>query len=1009
METAIRWSPTSTNNEQQFLYVDIAAKALKLCEVKEDRKRPILSYNVISQHSRLTSFLAFDWWPYNEALVAIGQFTGEAAIYRLDEEGANPIVFPVRSQRYCNAVTFSSQGLLASGLDKVRTDFCLNVWDVNQKLASNDARGVRVAEPLRKLSYSEPVSSIKFFKDHADTLVAGVRGSSLKIYDLRESNGNPSLQFTTKCVNNIAIDPLDENYIASCNPGNGGHISIWDRRAGSKFSPATMASSDGQQQISAALDYENIIDSKSSIWALRFSPTKRGTLAMLSSEGDFKVFELGKEYVSEEYLSSFDRTMGHDSANAYARPIYTRNTREFPSPSFDKAEVEDGSRRVAAFDFLNLGSSNEAHAITVLGNRDVALYSLPPPYRPMSLSSQGPLAYAGRAQDDTNFKIIKPSISPPFNVSAEINNIRQRANHQPLKGFLSASPLSSLDEAEKPPEATPLSLIPLSRREQREKLLSTGTSGDGLPVEDALTWLSIQKLRCQEGYLPSNPRNKEIVADDAGLVEFWDWVDRARANSDGNTMVIHSIDMNYLGVFFIWNNRLGRSLGNRILTGLSNRSIDVSSLIQDLVEELAIPDSKTCYTENLAHRQLSLRVLGATESLSDLEKIVKSLVEERRHTKAAALALFQDETKLAFEALMKNQPTQAHKLLAMTILGASRGQLDPDWEETCAEIARELTDPYSRAILALVSKGDWGLVIDEKTLPLKYRVEVALRWLPDDELTTWLRDITSESIIQGDIEGVVLTGLDHAAMDLFQSYIRKFNDVQTPVLAMSHTIPRFITDLENKTRFEAWRETYRRQINSWKAHLLRVKFDVESRKLASTWDGRQLFKPPPQQISLVCNYCTKPLSQNDNTTGTETPTTTSTNRSNIAGGPSEGVHTTPTSFLGDGLQSTEYAPSQNAIAYAIDEEPHTTGLQGGILYTCLLAMQSLKDTAIPCEPKHHRSQLNIALIQSALWLGSAESTSRSNQAQLDFHMSDQVAAPKSECGSSVALALIVWF
>jgi hypothetical protein len=37
-------------------------------------------------------------------------------------------------------------------------------------------------------------------------------------------------------------------------------------------------------------------------------------------------------------------------------------------------------------------------------------------------------------------------------------------------------------------------------------------------------------------------------------------------------------------------------------------------------------------------------------------------------------------------------------------------------------------------IFSYVSKGDWNAVIKETTLPLKYRVEVALRWLPDDEL-----------------------------------------------------------------------------------------------------------------------------------------------------------------------------------------------------------------------------------------------------------------------------------
>ena len=202
----------------------------------------------------------------------------------------------------------------------------------------------------------------------------------------------------------------------------------------------------------------------------------------------------------------------------------------------------------------------------------------------------------------------------------------------------------------------------------------------------------------------------------------------------------------------------------------------------------------------------------------------------------------------------------------MAIAGASKGETDSDWEETCAEIAKELTDPYARAILALVSKGDWKAVIQEATLPLKYRVEVALRWLPDEDLTAYLRDATRDAIRQGDIEGIVLTGLGSAAMDLFQSYISKFNDVQTPVLAMSHTVPRFVTDSTNQMRFDAWRETYRFQVNSWKLHLDRARFDVMSRKFAVTWDGRRLTKPPPQQVSLICTYCTRPLAQNEAST-----------------------------------------------------------------------------------------------------------------------------------------------
>lgn len=289
----------------------------------------------------------------------------------------------------------------------------------------------------------------------------------------------------------------------------------------------------------------------------------------------------------------------------------------------------------------------------------------------------------------------------------------------------------------------------------------------------------------------------------------------------------------------------------------------VSDAVVQLAKQLTLPETKGCETAYPEHRRLCLRLCGAAQSNRELEGLVKNLSAENQHTKAAALAIFQDEHKLAYLGLRSNQPTQAHKLLAMAIAGAAKGDNSTDWEETCAEISKELTDPYARAILALVSKGDWHAVIKETTLPLKYRVEVALRWLPDDELTEYLQDATADAMRQGDIEGVVLTGLGHLAMGLFQSYIDKFNDVQTPVLAMSYTVPRIISHQVSIAQFEAWRETYRRQMNSWKLQLERARFDVGSRRFAVTVDGRRLIPTPPQQVSLTCNYCTRPLTQHD--------------------------------------------------------------------------------------------------------------------------------------------------
>ncbi|OAT08730.1 ubiquitin-protein ligase E3 [Blastomyces gilchristii SLH14081] len=903
IETAIRWSPASNADEQRFLYVDVSGKSFKLCRVTSGDSTS-LNYDVLVSHSRAPVFRAFDWSPVDETLVAVGQASGEATILRLDDDYQAPIVFSIRNQRYCNAVAFSTQGLLAAGLDKVRNDFCLNIWDVNQRLSVTGSRGYgsdrHALEPLRKLASSEPITSIKFFRDQPDTLVTGVKGQFVRIYDLREGSGNPSLQFPTRCVHNLAIDWLDENYIASGNPSGDPTICIWDRRSGARFPSAALPTTDSSQ-LSAALEFRNVIDPKSSIWSLRFSRTKRGCLGMLSSDGDFKAYDMAKEYVSDENRTSLDQTLGRNSATSYPEQIYTKTVRDFRNPYFPHDRSTNPSQKVASFDFLNFSASNEPTTVTLLANRSVALFTLQSQPCPMDLSSQSVLARGGLGEHDLDFKLIRPSSESPSRISKTSKRTQDRSTSPTAQPNGSSATIGDNKNGggRSSPDSSASTKVAqrLPSRESRERSLSAGMSDTRLTVRDALAWMSIPRLRCQEGYLVDGEANKELFSDDPGLWEFWDWVGRARENSIGDSMIINSVDMNYIGVYSIWNERLGQSLEDRVLRSNVNQTIDINNLIIDLVKALGIPEGKGCTTRFPAHRRLCLRISGAAESTADLEAIVNNLVEARQHTKAAALALFQDEPKLALLALRKNQPTQGHKLLAMAISGAAKGDTDPYWEETCREIGQELADPYARAILALVGKGDWNSVIGEVTLPLKYRLEVALRWLPDDELTSYLRDATMDAIRQGNIEGVVLTGLDHGAMDLFQSYIDKFGDIQTPVLAMSHTVPRFITDPQNSTRYEAWRETYRRQINSWKLQLDRARFDVESRKLAVTWYARKLIKPPPQQISLVCNYCTRPLSQQD---GSEYPDLPSTGM--------EVVHSVPMSPLGTASQSGTICP-----------------------------------------------------------------------------------------------------
>ncbi|KAJ5094222.1 hypothetical protein N7456_010083 [Penicillium angulare] len=855
MESAIRWSPSSTVAEQRFLSVDVTGKAFRLCRVTGFHGRNI-QHEVISHIRDTPSFRAFDWSAANENLIAVGQSSGEATILRLDADPKDSLSFPVRNQRYCNAVAFSAHGLVASGLDRVRNDFCLNIWDVNQRLSpAGPTKGFH--EPLRKLASSEPITSIKFFRDQPDTLVTGVKGQYVRIYDLREGPGSPSFQFQTRCVHNLAIDWLDENYIASCATSNDNTVCVWDRRVGPRLTSASMGSStpnpDSNQAV-AALQLKNVFNPQSSIWSLRFSKTNRGSLGALSSSGHMKTFEVAKDHVSEEYRSSIDDTLGQGSSQNYPEPVYTKHVRDVRAPFDHPIRGCEEKERLVAFDFLNLSVSAQPSAIGIDGNGLPQIVTPRPPCPPITLSSQGVLA-CGISSGESDLRSIHPLSEHISPISQLVGNIRSRIS------WTSQEVKPTPDKKKSHTKSSGSDPVP--SREARERALSLGTFGTLLSAKEALTLSTLGRFRCKEGYLFDEAKNRGIVGDDVALQDLWSWIERARSDSHGVAMVVNGLDMNYLGVSNVWQNDLGHGFERRRLSSKGEDAKLATEAIVQLAEQLNLPEFNGSQTAHPEHRRLCLRLCGAAQSHRELEGLVKKLSAENQHTKAAALAIFQAEPKLAYSALRSNEPAQAHKLLAMAIAGAAKGDNSSDWEETCAEISKELTDPYARAILAFVSKGDWNAVVNETTLPLKYRVEVALRWLPDAELGEYLKDATAEAMRQGDIEGVVLTGLGHLAMGLFQSYIDKFNDIQTPVLAMSYAVPRIISNPGQIAQFEAWRETYRRQMNSWKLQLERARFDVGSRQFAVTVDGRNLVPPPPQQVSLTCNFCTRPLTQND--------------------------------------------------------------------------------------------------------------------------------------------------
>ncbi len=189
-EGIVRWSPCQARDE--FLTLELNYRIIQLYKAVGKAVPESFEYLPGSKHNDFQIVTAFDWSPKVSGLVAIGGKGGEVQLLRIDDGSNDCITLPLKLQRTCQAVAFNTTGLLAVGLDRVRNDQCLQIWDINQRLSKWDpskngwqASPTASIDPLYKLEPSVSVTSVKFFEDQPQTLVVGIKNQSLRIHDLR--------------------------------------------------------------------------------------------------------------------------------------------------------------------------------------------------------------------------------------------------------------------------------------------------------------------------------------------------------------------------------------------------------------------------------------------------------------------------------------------------------------------------------------------------------------------------------------------------------------------------------------------------------------------------------------------------------------------------------------------------------------------------------------------------------------------------------------------------------
>ncbi|KAF4551066.1 Hypothetical protein D9617_14g075220 [Elsinoe fawcettii] len=847
MEAAIRWAPSPLENAHRYLIVDVAGNSITLNESRADNTGGLQSER-IARYDKVPNFTAFDWSKADTSLLALGLSSGESSLVKIDSEqrSIQPILtLPRGTQRKCNSITFNPDKLLAVGLDRVRNDHCLNIYDVHGG-----------KEPYSKLCIGEAVSSVRFFPSRPQEIVAAVARQTLRLYDLRDPSfgtGSTGSSVYTRQVNNIAIDPLDDNYFASGGSTGDPTISIWDRRWLAK---SNLASADGAGSPSV-LDLRPATDNSqtSTVWSIRFSGLKRGRFAVMASTGAVRLFDLSTH--SMTVRPRVPPSANYYGGNAWNGPQYISRTHDLQYPYYDKLHGHDESTRFIAFDWITEGPAEGQSLMALRLTREVNLLHAPNPQfvevtarDEMALAQDGLRVIAPRLEYQ---QTADDALEVRKRMDSRIRPARQSISGQRGRGSLDMRPLNAQTlETLQEPNLT---------LQRTQSWIQGGPPHMVSPVlkthefPDALALINVHKRRCMEGYRLDCARNRQIVKDDPELERMWAVINRFESLAASGGMTSETMDLSFFGVSGIWRGSLGDSK-NRMLLGKTFSSSAFDEGVEYIVKlhGMALLDNLDSAT--YWRRMLGLELCGWCFSPQAVESKCGTLLEQRSFYRAVALAVYQGHPELALNMLRN---LTRRNLIQDTGVGAllAAGELNDQQKEMCGWMEEDATDPYLKSILRYVGTKDWYSVAEMPSLILSDRVSIALRYLDNDSLTDFLNKATESCTAQGHLPGVLLTGLTETAMSLFQTYLARSSDIQTCVLATAFTNPLYVSDI----RWSLWKETYFDLLQSWRLFIERTKFSVEHAKRSVRRDGTKLVTAAPRQISLRCVHCNGSLAR----------------------------------------------------------------------------------------------------------------------------------------------------
>lgn len=805
---------------------------------------------------------------YSEAtpgLTAVGQLDGKCLLFDIRRSQVDQVTLKPLQSRSCNSLSFNENGLIAMGYDRGRQDHSIHVWDIHS-VQRGDYTGK--TSKIFSCITNESISSLSFCPTEPRNFVTGSY-KLLREYDVRSNQ--PLYQIATRCTLNISVNPFTPFMFAS--NSEDGSLAIWDRR---KLSEAfqinnayqnTAVSNEGPVLLFPKLlnDYQRRTNGS----PYRFSSVQTGEIGALFDGDLVRRWKIGTIPPLESETNLYEQMIKQGKKE---NPSFVSKVAK-PTGSLFISKVHDTKtkyERVISFDYAP--STISAHGIDLVCMRQSGSI-----YKMRVVDSQNSIAFNSYnditfcGADGVGSKFVKDQLS-----SRLTNNVD--AVNNKLTGLsLTTSADVEVEGGDIHDTSNEFIKDDTGNGKENENSKAYDEETEALLSDSLLEndICSTIRRRATKGYGVNAKLNMEILDSmetyetQLHLKNAWKWIDISYNLISAGKMHYSDFDFGYLGVLGIWNIDKDFMSLNRY-SGFKNvTEKDVTNAAKGIVERR----SRECNllakpvvgfkgrSSKEVQRRLAMYVIGWDFGVRDLEEKYINLISNGNYERAAGWAIFHGDVNRAI-TILGDSNNENYKIMSTAIAAYSAfkdSNTNNKWRDRCRQLASELEEPYLRVIFAYIADGNWWDVLDESALPLRERLGVALRFLPDSELDIYLNRLADTVIERGDVEGIILTGITMKGINLLQSFVDRNNDIQSACLISSFASPKYFVD----ERVEMWVESYRTLLNSWSLFSSRAKFDIARAKLSRKVNDQGQYKHVPRQLYLQCVNCHKSITRDN--------------------------------------------------------------------------------------------------------------------------------------------------